>query len=73
MAEPIEEDVRKPNFTGKTIVRWLLVGVMLLCVYEIGLGLYGMKHHTTIWAAWRLIQGSFFFVISYAAHWLLGD
>lgn len=51
----------------------MLVAIMLLCVYQIGAGLYGMKHHTQIWAVWRLIEGSFFFILCYAAHWLLGN
>lgn len=46
---------------------------MLLCVYQIGSGLYAMKNHTEIWAVWKLIEGSFFFIIFYAAHWLLGN
>ena len=68
----IDEQEPKSD-TAKQVARWILVGIMLLCVYQIGAGLYAMKHHTQIWAVWRLIEGSFFFIICYAVHWLLGN
>jgi hypothetical protein len=72
MSRYIDDNQEKPN-TGKQVARWLLVALMLVCVYQIGAGLYEMKHHTQIWAVWKLIEGSFFFIICYAAHWLLGN
>jgi membrane protein YdbS with pleckstrin-like domain len=69
----IEDDAQKPN-AARQVVRWLLVVVMLLCVYQIGVGLYGMKNdQAAIRAVWALVRGSFFFILSYAAHWLLRD
>ena len=72
MSRFIDEEEPKPDI-AKTVARWILVGIMVLCVYQIVLGLYNMKHHTEIWAVWRLVEGSFFFIICYAAHWLLGN
>ena len=66
------------------MIRWLLVLVMIFCVYRIGVGLFFLKQQQQVGygqqvgfsgfrGVWSLISGSFFFIISYVAHWLLRD
>jgi hypothetical protein len=68
----IEDEVEKPN-GYKQAARWVLVPIMLYCVYWIGQGLYGLKHGAAIASIWHMIGGSFFFMVLYAAHWMLRD
>ena len=68
----IEDEQIKPN-GYRQATRWVLVPIMLYCVYLIGQGLYGLKHGNAVNSIWHMIAGTFFFMICYAAHWLLRD
>lgn len=70
MSRFIEEEVEKPK-TGRVIVRWVLLALMCVCVFQIFAGLFMMNHGHQLWGIWRLIQGSFFFLILYTVHWLM--
>lgn len=66
------------------MLRWLLIGVMIFCAYKVGVGLYYLKQQQQVGygqqmgmsnfrGIWSLISGSFFFIVSFVAHWLLKD
>jgi hypothetical protein len=66
----IEDEIEKPQL-AKTIARWVLFALMILCVVLIVNGLYMMKQGVQLGGIWRLISGSFFFLIFYATQWLI--
>ena len=72
MSRFIEDEA--PKTSGyRQAARWVLVPIMFYFVYLVGQGLYGLKHGNAINSIWHMIAGSFFFMICYAAHWLLRD
>ena len=70
MSRFIEDEIEKPS-PGRLAARWIIFFLMLACVAQIIHGLLLLKQGVPIGGIWRLISGSFFFLIFYATHWLM--
>ena len=53
------------------MARWILFVLMVLFVVQICAGFYLAKHGNALSGLRTAIGGCFFFLITYAAHWLV--
>jgi hypothetical protein len=66
----IEDEAAKPK-PGRKVAHWILLVAMIAFVIQILAGFYWMKNGGQLAGIRMIIGGSFFFLISYAANWLI--